>query len=115
LDTLPGITDVDKKETLRFFEILGSEEYETFINTYTQELKSTYKQTGMFNFHFQKFFDFFTSQCMPEFDLEVSLRSFKSIFQPVPPKTMKPKWAFGSKRSSLQPPVPAPKPFLTPF
>jgi len=81
LDTLPGITDVDKKETLRFFEILGSEEYETFINTYTQELKSTYKQTGMFNFHFQNFFDFFTSQGMPEFDFEVSmLKIFQEYF-----------------------------------
>ena len=73
LDTLPGISDVDKKDTLRFFEILGSEEYQAFLDTSTQELKSTYEQTGMFDFDFQNVFDFFTSQGMPEFDSEVSM------------------------------------------
>ena len=78
LDTLPEISDVDKKETLRFFEILGSEEYQAFLDTYTQELKSTYEQTGLFSFHFQEYFDFFTSQGMPEADFEGSMMD---IFQ----------------------------------
>ena len=81
LDTLPEISDVDKKETLRFFQILGSEEYQTFFDTYAQELKSTYEQTGIFDFHFQKYFDFFTSQGMPEFDFKaIMLNTFQEYF-----------------------------------
>ncbi len=60
--------DKDEIEKARFLQIEQSPEYQDFVDSKMQELVKEYNQTGVLNFSFQEFFDFFTSQGMPHVD-----------------------------------------------
>ena len=64
-DTLQLMNETETELVERFWQILESSEYQEFVNTKMQEWALTYEQTGIFDFSFQDFFDFYESQGMP--------------------------------------------------
>ena len=65
----------------RFLQIEASSEFQTFVDTKMQQWVNAYNQTGIFNFSFQEFFDFFESQGMPRVDFAQSaLEAFREYF-----------------------------------
>lgn len=64
-NTLQLMDETEVEFIERFWQILESSEYQEFINTKMQEWALMYEQTGIFDFSFQDFFDFYESQGMP--------------------------------------------------
>ena len=81
IDTLPSMSETEKQETMRFFEILSSQEYQAFLDTQMQEWETSYKETGVIDFSFQDFFDFFQSQGLPRGDFaQGATKKFREYF-----------------------------------
>ena len=81
IDTLPSISEAEKQETMRFFEILSSQEYQAFLNAQMQEWETSYKETGVIDFSFQDFFDFFESEGLPMGDFaQNATKKFREYF-----------------------------------
>ena len=80
-DTLPPPDETEQKQIEQMWQILESSEYQTFVGTMGQDLRSIYKETGVFDVSFQDFFDFFESQGMPRVDFaQASLQGFREYF-----------------------------------
>lgn len=65
----------------KFLQIEESSEFQAFVDTKMQQWVDTYNQTGIFNFSFQEFFDFFESQGMPRVDFaQNAFEAFREYF-----------------------------------
>ncbi len=81
LSSLSPMSEAEEKEVLRFFEILESQEYQSFLEGQHQKWKTSYKEIGVPNFSFQEFFDFFHEQGLPAVDQDaLALKGFREYF-----------------------------------